>query len=144
MPFANILIRPSVRAATRNGGATSQHLRRTYATQRPVLPEGGNKPLMIAAIVGIPALAYFMIPSRPAASGQPAAHASKAPNLDPAARKRERDANEPHERKYMHPEHKDPETFKPAFGQLHQPKRVDSAPDGRNHQAMSDRARQYD
>ncbi|KAI0523764.1 hypothetical protein F5B22DRAFT_415648 [Xylaria bambusicola] len=146
----NTLIQSSARVSRRSGGTTmspsrvSQHLRRTYATQRPTLPEGSNKPLMIAAIVGIPALTYFMLPSRPAAAGKPVANPSIRPNLDPAARKRDRDSHESDEPKYVHPEHKNPDEFKSAFGQLHQQKRVDSPPDRRHHQALNDKARVYD
>ncbi|KAI0436707.1 hypothetical protein F4803DRAFT_572016 [Xylaria telfairii] len=145
--IANTLICSSARRALRNRFATTTYVsqlpRRTYATGRPTLPEGsGKKPLMIAALVGIPALAYFIIPPRTnKAIPQPAE--VRAPNLDPAATKHHRDENEPDQVKYAHPEHKSPEEFKPAFGQLHKQKRVDSPPDGRNHQALSDRARQY-
>ncbi|KAI0450588.1 hypothetical protein F5B21DRAFT_422564 [Xylaria acuta] len=143
---ANTLVSSSARRALRNGFMTttrvSQPLRRTYATQRPTLPEGsGNKAFMIAALVGIPALAYFIIPPRSNKSiPQPAE--ARAPNLDPAATQRHRDETEPDQVKYAHPEHKNPEEFKPAFGQLHKQKRVDGPPDGRHHQALTDRARQ--
>ncbi len=92
---------------------------------------------MIAGLVGVPALVYFMmIPSGPP---KPKAEATRPPNLDPAAaRKRSRDENEP---TYEHPEQKNPEESKPEFGQLHKPKRVDTPPDGRHHQALHDRAR---
>ncbi|KAI1428211.1 hypothetical protein F5Y12DRAFT_711528 [Xylaria sp. FL1777] len=146
LPIVNTLIRSPAREASHNGRATtpgvSQPLHRTYATSRPSLPgsSGGNRQLMFAALVGIPALVYFMIPSRPT---KPTPAAKRAPNLDPAARKRERDENEPDSRKYVHPEHENPEEFKPEFGQLHKQKRVDTPPDGRHHQALNDRARNY-
>ncbi|KAK5630025.1 hypothetical protein RRF57_005740 [Xylaria bambusicola] len=50
---------------------------------------------MVAAIIGIPVLAYVMLPSSPAATGKPAANPGLPPNLDPAARKREKDSDEP-------------------------------------------------
>ncbi|KAI0401036.1 hypothetical protein F4802DRAFT_619208 [Xylaria palmicola] len=152
---ANTLVRSSARAAPQRVlTRASQGLRRAYATERPTLPEGnGNKPIIIAMLVGVPALAYFIIPSRTSAAQtvgeSPAAAAARRPSLDPAAAKRGRDEHEhEHEpdqrgRKYVHPEHEHPETFKPAFGQLHQAKRVDSPPDGRHHQSLSDRVRQY-
>ncbi|KAI0416075.1 hypothetical protein F5X98DRAFT_376055 [Xylaria grammica] len=147
-PIVKTPARPSARAASRNGPTvTPRGPQRAYATGRPTLPQGGgnNRPLMIAALVGVPVLAYFMIPSRPtkAAGGAAAAAGSRPPNLDPAAAKRVRDENEPEERKYAHPEHKNPEEFKPAFGQLHQQKRVDMPPDGKNHQSLNDRSRAY-
>ncbi|KAI8954831.1 hypothetical protein F4801DRAFT_452293 [Xylaria longipes] len=146
--IANTLISSSARGALRNGLATttraSQPLRRTYATQRPTLPEGnGNKPYIYAALVGVPVLVYFIIPPRSNKPRQQPA-AARAPNLDPAAHKRNRDENEADRVKYAHPEHENPEEFKPAFGQLHKPKRVDSPPDGRHHQALTDRARQQE
>ncbi|KAF2965137.1 hypothetical protein GQX73_g8425 [Xylaria multiplex] len=131
-----------------SGRVVSRIPRRSYATSRPTLPEGsGNKPYMIAALVGIPALVYFMIPSRPAPSGaSTAAGTTRRPNLDPAAAKRAREERELEhhgERKYMHPEHRNPEDYKVPFGQIHKAKRVDEAPDGRNHQSLSERARVY-
>jgi hypothetical protein len=45
-------------------------------------------------------------------------------------------------RRHTHPEHREPEKYKPPFGQLHQNKRVDGPPDGRNHQALNDRNEQ--
>ncbi|KAI1756576.1 hypothetical protein F4782DRAFT_272013 [Xylaria castorea] len=144
-PVANTLNSSSARGALRNGFVTttrvSQPLRRKYATQRPTLPGGNNRPLMIAALVGIPALAYFIIPSKPIP--QQSAEV-RAPNLDPAAAKRRRHENEHDRPRYAHPEHEHPEDYKPEFGQLHKAKRVDGPPDGRNHQSLSDRARQRD
>ncbi|KAI0966780.1 hypothetical protein F4678DRAFT_266261 [Xylaria arbuscula] len=146
-PIAKTLIRSSARAASRNGGGIPQ-LRRTYATEQPSMPAGNNRggrPRMLAALLALPVLAYILIPSKPAkqapSTQAAAAAATKSPNLDPAARKRERAANEPDERKYMYPEHKNPEEFRPAFGQLHKQKRVDTPPDGKHHQALNDRAR---
>ncbi|KAI0535815.1 hypothetical protein GGR58DRAFT_503880 [Xylaria digitata] len=132
-------IRSSGRAVSRIPRQPHQ----TYATWRPTLPEGsGNKPYIIAGLVGIPAVVYFMMPSRPPPSG-PSTATTRRPNLDPAAVKRARDEHEHEhgERKYMHPEHRNPEDFKVPFGQLHKAKRVDEAPDGRNHQSLSGRAR---
>ncbi|KAH8666645.1 hypothetical protein BX600DRAFT_511563 [Xylariales sp. PMI_506] len=40
-----------------------------------------------------------------------------------------------------HPEDREPDKFKPPFGQLHQRKRVDSPPDGRNHADLNARDR---
>ncbi|KAI1739291.1 hypothetical protein F4680DRAFT_142211 [Xylaria scruposa] len=146
-PIASTFVSLSARGVLRNGFVTtarvSQPLRRTYATQRPTLPGGDNKPLMIAALVGIPALAYFIIPSR---SDKPIPQTTqvRAPNLDPAADARRRHENESSHAKYAHPEHLHPEEYKPEFGQLHKRKRVDGPPDGRNHQSLSDRARQHD
>ncbi|TGJ84312.1 hypothetical protein E0Z10_g4470 [Xylaria hypoxylon] len=141
-PFVKTFVRSSARAVSRNGPATTPRVsQRAYATERPTLPQGsGNKPMMIAALVGIPALAYFIIPSRPTKPA-PETAAKRRPNLDPAAPKRIRNENEPDEPKYVHPEHENPDEFKPAFGQLHKQKRVDTPPDGKNHQALSDRAR---
>lgn len=101
---------------------------------------------MIASLVSIPALAYFIMPSRPAKPKSVSDEAVRQVNLDPAAAKRarneknEKSENE-NELRRLHPEHEDPETFRPAFGQIHKQKRVDMPPDGRNHQALHDRAR---
>ncbi|GAW25175.1 hypothetical protein SAMD00023353_0203020 [Rosellinia necatrix] len=119
---------------------------RISTTARPLLPgSNGNRPLIFAALVGIPALAYYIIPSRAAKSLQqgpdPAVAVSRPPNLDPAADKRRRGRRAEEQRRYAHPEHEDPAAFKPAFGLPHRHKRVDGPPDGRHHQALSDRAR---
>ncbi|TRX97743.1 hypothetical protein FHL15_001498 [Xylaria flabelliformis] len=145
--IANTLVSSSARGALRNGFATtarvSQPLRRKYATQRPTLPGGDNKPLMIAALVGIPALAYFIIPSRSDKPITPTTEV-RAPNLDPAAASKRRHENESDHARYAHPEHLNPEEYKPEFGRLHKAKRVDGPPDNRNHQTLSDRARHHD
>ncbi|KAI1131753.1 hypothetical protein F5Y10DRAFT_233015 [Nemania abortiva] len=93
---------------------------------------------MIAALVGIPAIAYFMIPPRSAPKPAHESGGPRAPNLDPAAAKRARDETQ---RKYVHPEHENPDDYKPRFGEVHKHKRVDTPPDGRHHQSLSDRAR---
>ncbi|KAI0486355.1 hypothetical protein F4859DRAFT_511346 [Xylaria cf. heliscus] len=136
------------RRTLHNGPATttrvSQPLRRTYVTKRPIIPEGlGNRPYMIAALVGIPVLVYFIIPPRSNNTPTPQPSSTRPPNLDPAAaaKRNNRARSEPGQVKYAHPEHENPEDFKPAFGQLHKQKRVDGPPDGRNHQALADRAR---
>ncbi|KAI0863260.1 hypothetical protein F4860DRAFT_79628 [Xylaria cubensis] len=141
--IANTLVSSSARGALRNTARVSQPLRRKYATQRPTLPGGDNKPLMIAALVGIPALAYFIIPSRSDKS-IPQTTEIRRPNLDPAAASKRRHENESGQAKYAHPEHLNPEEYKPEFGRLHKQKRVDGPPDARNHQTLSDRARQHD
>lgn len=96
---------------------------------------------MIAGLVGVPTMAYFLLMPRESGNKNMApaneVHTS-AVNLDPAARKRAmKDGTV-----YAHPEMQYPDDFKPAFGQLHQRKRVDGPPDGRHHQAMQDRLRQ--
>ncbi|KAI0102225.1 hypothetical protein GGR51DRAFT_562896 [Nemania sp. FL0031] len=141
MLSANILIRsPPAHVARRNELSISHPFRRTYVTQRPMLPKGipNNKPLMIAGLVGIPAIAYMMIPPRAAPKHTRAPGETLAPNLDPAAEKR---AHSEADRKYVHPEHENPDDYKPRFGEVHKHKRVDTPPDGRNHQSLSDRAR---
>lgn len=71
--------------------------------------------------------------------------APAAPGTDPAGRarasKEELEARDG-KLKYEHPEDREPEKFKPAFGQQHERKRVDGAPHGRNHQELHDRQRQ--
>ncbi|KAI1311389.1 hypothetical protein F5Y03DRAFT_391468 [Xylaria venustula] len=64
------------------------------------MPAGNNRggrPRMLAALLALPVLAYILIPPGPAkkppSTQVPAAAATKRPNLDPAARKRERDIN---------------------------------------------------
>ncbi|KAI1431588.1 hypothetical protein GGR50DRAFT_678803 [Xylaria sp. CBS 124048] len=151
----NTLIRSATRIASQNG---PKHMTwrppRLYSTEGPPMSHGGkNRPLIIAGLLGVPAIAYFMIPPRPGqgvSAGAGAGTAKKTtadnvkrPGLDPAARSRERkevdDIGVP--AKYAHPEHLDPEEFKPAFGLKHKQKRVDYPPDERHHQAMNDRAR---
>lgn len=64
------------------------------------------------------------------------------PQTDPASRVREyKEQLEARggKVKYEHPEHREPERFKPAFGQVHERKRVDGPPDGRNHKELNDR-----
>ncbi|KAI0203927.1 hypothetical protein F4808DRAFT_416294 [Astrocystis sublimbata] len=90
-----------------------------------------------------------MIPgrsSKPVSQPQVSAQSSALtpPDLDPAGRSRQRKENEPDQAKYAHPEHIDPETYKPEFGRLHKPKRVDNPPDNQNHRALSEKARQRD
>ncbi|KAI0818388.1 hypothetical protein GGR55DRAFT_73152 [Xylaria sp. FL0064] len=150
-PIVRTLIQSSARVASRDGRATtsrvSQRLRRTYATDPGPPPPPGNRPLIIAALIGIPTLVYFMIPSRPVNATAPPRtlqEATQPPNLDPAAVKRHRDAHEPDEGKYVHPENMNPEEFRPPFGQLHKKKRVDTPPDNKHHQALNDRAKAYD
>ncbi|KAI0483262.1 hypothetical protein GGR56DRAFT_686505 [Xylariaceae sp. FL0804] len=72
------------------------------------------------------------------------------PREDPATRKRERgytggqkDGGPPGVPRYLHPEHKEPEKFKPPPGVAHPAKRNDGPPDGRNHENLSNRARQW-
>lgn len=71
--------------------------------------------------------------------------APAAPSTDPAASVRatkdEAKARDG-KAKYEHPEDREPEKFKPAFGRVHERKRVDGAPHGRNHQELMDRQRQ--
>ncbi|KAI3323391.1 hypothetical protein HD806DRAFT_535218 [Xylariaceae sp. AK1471] len=98
-PTANTFIRSYACRASRNGLAptrVSQPLRRTYASERPPLPQDGNnnRPLVIAALVGVSALAYFLIPQR---DGKPVAQPGTevhSTNFGQA--------------KYEHPEHKNP------------------------------------
>ncbi|KAI0395102.1 hypothetical protein F5Y17DRAFT_425222, partial [Xylariaceae sp. FL0594] len=64
--------------------------------------------------------------------------------LSPADRVRERRRiqNEEHGGvpRYAHPEVLDPDTYKSSRGhRMNRPKRVDGPPDGRHHQALSDR-----
>ncbi|KAI1181873.1 hypothetical protein F5B17DRAFT_232770 [Nemania serpens] len=147
-PITSLLTPSSSRAARPRNElpAMARTARRTYASQRPT-PNlsmnklGNNRGLMIASLLGVPALAYFLIPSRPKSVSQAA---TRRPNLDPAAEKRARNetgSDSGRGTDPVHPEDKDPENFKPAFGQVHQQKRVDTPPDGRHHQALHDRAR---
>ncbi|KAI1813317.1 hypothetical protein GGS20DRAFT_489799 [Poronia punctata] len=159
------------RATTRSVPRVSQPLKRTYATERPNFPGSGNinnnnnRNLLIGASVGLPALAYFMIPSpkpEPAISVSSESETTMTPSSSttspPATPKKQQlsgQANRSHNRKkaeeedehggprYLHPEMRDPDKYKPPFGQLHAKKRVDGPPDGRNHQNMSDRQRQW-
>ncbi|KAI1111361.1 hypothetical protein F5Y14DRAFT_315001 [Nemania sp. NC0429] len=126
--IANPLIPSSARMIPRRNElpAAARTARRSYVTQRPLpMSNGGNnRALLIASLVAIPALAYFMIPSRPA---------------KPRVESRETGNDRRH---VVHPEDEDPKNFKPAFGQVHQQKRVDMPPDGRHHQALHDKARE--
>ncbi|KAI0160282.1 hypothetical protein GGR57DRAFT_414562 [Xylariaceae sp. FL1272] len=127
---------------------TSLQFAKRYASQqtpRPPLSHGGNnRPIIIGLVAAVPFLAYYiMSPSSTRATTETTAIRGD-PDSDPAARKRERAAVEEDGPKYLHPETKNPEDFKPAFGQLHKVKRVDSPPDERNHQALQDKQRQRD
>ncbi|CAJ2501166.1 Uu.00g040190.m01.CDS01 [Anthostomella pinea] len=144
MSAANTLLRSAVRAsttaraATRNG-LVRRPLTRTYADSKPPLAHGGHNRGLIIALVGItvPALGYFTMMREVKTDPTKIS----APALDPAARKRERDAAEPDRPKYIHPEHEDPELQAP-FGRVHKRKRVDGPLDDRNHQSLQDRQRQ--
>ncbi|KAI1823639.1 hypothetical protein F4861DRAFT_312330 [Xylaria intraflava] len=145
-PIINTLSRSSARVARRNGLTPTpripQQAKRTYAADGPPMSQGGrNRPFIIGALVAVPVLAYFLIPPRSEA-GQTQGQVRR-PDLDPAAKERSRKTQEPSGVgvKYVHPEHMHPEEFKPPFGQLHRPKRVDMPPDGRHHQSLTDRAR---
>jgi hypothetical protein len=95
---------------------------------------------IIAAVVAVPAI-YLL-----ATSGRPVANTNETPGpkqSDPAKRAREKKENTPNSSQVIeHQEDREPEKFKVAFGQLHSQKRVDGAPDERNHQALSDKNRQ--
>lgn len=108
---------------------------------------------MIASLVGVSALAYFLIPSRSANPKSPTEDAVGHATIDPAGATRARDAKEREREARLaaqpkreglapHPEHVDQEDSKPAFGRMHQQKRVDMPPDGRHHQSLQDRARE--
>ena len=101
------------------------------------------------ALAGLTLPALYLYTSRSASGTHPAAAAQRdaevgrqRPDLDPAGdtrAKKEASAAAGGQPKHVHPEHEDPESFKPAFGRQHQRKRVDGPPDGRNHQALSER-----
>lgn len=138
--------------------------RRAYSDKRPPLSHGGNNrtvyelhslymnypntpwsfllteqlPSIIALVaVAIPALAWFsMRTTKPVTSTN-----VPSPTLNPAERSRTKRENERDTPQALHAEQEDPE-LKAPFGALHKAKRVDGPPDGRNHQALSDRRKE--
>ncbi|XXG94995.1 hypothetical protein Hte_001255 [Hypoxylon texense] len=113
--------------------------RRTYSDKRPPLSHGGNNRTVIIALVAvaIPTLAWFsMRTTKPVAPTN-----VPSPTLDPAERTRVKRENAPDTPQRLHAEQQDPE-LKAPFGALHKAKRVDSPPDERNHQSLSDRSRE--
>ncbi|KAI0017665.1 hypothetical protein F4780DRAFT_584215 [Xylariomycetidae sp. FL0641] len=163
MSTINTLARSAARASassrlTMQNGFRQQS-RRAYSDGRPPLPQGGNtRPIqglspththvhpgsfLALVAVTIPALAWYTLGGGAAKAGQPASDGRPPAALNPAERMRQRRADEPDAPKYKHPEHEDPK-FRARFGEPHAQKRVDSPPDGRNHQALQDRNRQYD
>ncbi|KAI4867502.1 hypothetical protein F4820DRAFT_445950 [Hypoxylon rubiginosum] len=113
--------------------------RRAYSDKRPPLSHGGNNRTVIIALVAvaIPALAWFsMRTTKPVTSTN-----VPSPTLNPAERSRTKRENERDTPQALHAEQEDPE-LKAPFGALHKAKRVDGPPDGRNHQALSDRRKE--
>ncbi|KAI1259271.1 hypothetical protein F5Y18DRAFT_410270 [Xylariaceae sp. FL1019] len=138
---------PALRGGLVPSRITQQFAKRhsSQQTPRPPLSHGGNnRPIIVGLVAAVPFLAYYIIaPSRSTANDETTSIRGD-PDSDPAARKRERAAVEEDGPKYLHPEQKNPEDYKPAFGQRHKVKRVDSPPDERNHQALQDKQRQRD
>ncbi|KAK8069700.1 hypothetical protein PG994_006316 [Apiospora phragmitis] len=151
------LLQTATRSATRTLGRKSQASRvdacrtgRTYSSQhKPPPSQGGNNRAIGIALIGVTLPALYLYSSRSASGTHATAAAQRdteagyqRPDLDPAGKTRaSKEALEAAggQRKHTHPEHLDPETFKPAFGRQHQRKRVDGPPDGRNHQALNER-----
>ncbi|KAM0807400.1 hypothetical protein AB5N19_07740 [Seiridium cardinale] len=145
----------AITSSLRHSGRAARQLNssmrvRAYANSgKPPLSHGGSNRNIIIALVGISLPTLYLWQTRnanthvkPLPDGHPTA---ASPNTDPAGKARaakeqaqERDGKV----KYEHPEDRDPEKFKPEFGRLHERKRVDGPPDGRNHQELHDRQRQ--
>ncbi|KAI1341344.1 hypothetical protein F5Y15DRAFT_353834 [Xylariaceae sp. FL0016] len=150
MSSINTLLRASARtAATKTASRRTvtpvQSLRRTYADlgNKPPPSQGGSNRNVILglAFAAVPVLAYLIM--REPAVVAPASSTVADHGLDPAERSRARkEAGDDGKPKYTHPEHENPEEFKPPFGQQHKRKRVDGPPDDRNHQSLADRQRQ--
>ncbi|KAI4604106.1 hypothetical protein KJ359_000234 [Pestalotiopsis sp. 9143b] len=144
------IIRSSLRQSSRavqQAGTLST--KRTYsASGKPPLSHGGYNRNLIIALVGISLPTLYLWSTRNSAAvsaGLPEGHHSPAElQSDPAARSRL--AKEQLEArggkvKYEHPEDREPERFKPAFGRQHERKRVDGPPEGRNHAELHERQR---
>ncbi|KAF7542035.1 hypothetical protein G7054_g144 [Neopestalotiopsis clavispora] len=138
-------LRQSSQAAKQFGSLSTK---RTYATAgKPPLSQGGHNRNLIIALVGISLPTLYLWQTRNSQSAaRPVDHPVPAVmNSDPAAKARAaKEAKE--ERggtvKYEHPEDREPERYKPAFGRQHERKRVDGPPDGRNHAELHERQRQ--
>ncbi|ORY62529.1 uncharacterized protein BCR38DRAFT_486799 [Pseudomassariella vexata] len=118
--------------------------KRPYATQRPPLSHGGsNKPIIIGLVALTVPATYMAYQRTEVAYSTPfpddPAKIPTPPQLDPVARFRNAKEANANGRKHLHPEHLEPEVYKPAFGRVHQRKRVDGPPDGRNHKDLNDR-----
>ncbi|KAH6647673.1 hypothetical protein BKA67DRAFT_649391 [Truncatella angustata] len=145
--------RSSLRAARQLNSATRPRYIRTYSsgTNKPPMSQGGSNRNIIIALVGlsIPTALLWRSQNKTAAA-QPVPEdypTPASPNLEPADRVRvgkERAEARNGQVKYEHPEDREPERFKPAFGRLHEKKRVDGPPHGRNHQELEDRQRTTD
>ncbi|KAK7942839.1 uncharacterized protein PG986_011952 [Apiospora aurea] len=153
------ILQSTTRSATRTLGRRSQLQRldacrtsRTYSSQhKPPPSQGGNNRAIGIALIGLTLPALYLYTSRSASGTHPTAAAQrdieagyKRPDLDPAGKVRatkEETAANGGQSKHMHPEDRDPETFKPPFGLQHPRKRVDGPPEERNHQALNDRNR---
>ncbi|KAI2635421.1 hypothetical protein GGS21DRAFT_81234 [Xylaria nigripes] len=143
--MSSTLVKTLTRTAPRTGTTRVSRIQHRHATSGPPMSQGGGmRPIIIGALASLPILAYFVIPLRTVEEMVPEID-TKRPNLDPGGKKRrqkeEGTAPSIGGTKYMHPEHKDPEAFKPGFGIPHKRKRVDEIPDGRHHQTLNDRAR---
>ncbi|KAK8097940.1 uncharacterized protein PG998_013426 [Apiospora kogelbergensis] len=149
------VLQTATRSATRAFGRKPQAMQvgtsKTYATHAKIPPsQGGNNRTIAIAVAGLTLPALYLFSSRSASGTHPTAEAAqrdaeaaqRRAASDPAAKARARKeelAASGGQPKHIHPEHLDPETYKPAFGRQHQRKRVDGPPDGRNHQALNDR-----
>ncbi|KAK8121050.1 hypothetical protein PG999_005170 [Apiospora kogelbergensis] len=159
--------RSATRAFGRKPQAMQVGTSKTYATHAKIPPsQGGNNRTIYGsnqltfcvfspsysaiAVAGLTLPALYLFSSRSASGTHPTAEAAqrdaeaaqRRAASDPAAKARARKeelAASGGQPKHIHPEHLDPETYKPAFGRQHQRKRVDGPPDGRNHQALNDR-----
>ncbi|ETS78047.1 hypothetical protein PFICI_10109 [Pestalotiopsis fici W106-1] len=142
------ILRSSLRQssqAVKQFGSVSTN--RTYATAgKPPMSQGGSNRNIIIALVGVSLPTLYLWQTRNSHyQTRSIDHPPPAAlNSDPAARARAaREALE--ERggkvKYEHPEDREPERFKPAFGRQHERKRVDGPPDGRNHHDLHEKQR---
>ncbi|KAI1847639.1 hypothetical protein JX265_000877 [Neoarthrinium moseri] len=140
-----------IRSSLRQSSRAAQQLARgagarSYSSANPPPAQGGANRTLILGLVAVTVPAVYLLSTRNAkAQEKPAAEKTHAPpqvHPDPAERARlakEKLAANDGKVKYEHPEHLEPDKYKPAFGRVHERKRVDGPPDGRNHQELHDR-----